>query len=380
MGTMRSCATSRSRTATGGSAQAVARGAPGSVRTGARSRPGPPSRPAARSAARTPRSCLQDTPRAAVPRLLHPIQSLWRWLLRRGLLDPTRPALGRLASPSSTRPSTRSSARATPSREATGRSSRRSGWEFARYLHDCPPDAGRTSQPFLDSLAARRTTRRAAVPPRGVPALSTPERRARCERTGPAAAHRQPRDRLPRADPPSSPRSSRPSTLPYAGAGATSGDASSTPSCHTARERGGATPDTAAAAVLGATARRIERHGAEIARGVITRSLMVLSMPGRVLWLGAHLADPLSRGPPSEITDEDLSEVLVTRFEPVAPAADDCGAHDWSDLDAADALHRRTCSARSTRSEDLFDAPFTDAQVERVPGGGDPRGRSVGPA
>ena len=71
---------------------------------------------------------------------------------------------------------------------------------------------------------------------------------------------------------------------------------------------------------------------------MITESFMVMSLPDRVLALGSHLDDPY----PDELrepTDAELTE-LIARFEPVPPDTDDCGARDWSDPRAADALHR----------------------------------------
>jgi hypothetical protein len=87
---------------------------------------------------------------------------------------------------------------------------------------------------------------------------------------------------------------------------------------------------------------------------------MVLSLPGRVLALGTHLADayPESLRDPG---DPDLAE-LFAQFEPVPPAVDDCGARDWSDL------HQRMhyivhlfCAFHL--SKDLTRPPFTPEQV-----------------
>ena len=93
-----------------------------------------------------------------------------------------------------------------------------------------------------------------------------------------------------------------------------------------------------AAAVAGVAAAGAQRSASTLAREVITESFMVLSLPGRVLALGTHLTDayPEALGEPA---DAELAELLA-RFEPVAPALDDCGARDWSDLAPADALHR----------------------------------------
>jgi hypothetical protein len=86
-----------------------------------------------------------------------------------------------------------------------------------------------------------------------------------------------------------------------------------------------------AAAAIGVPARAIQRASSRLAREVITDSLMILALPGRVLALGRHLTDAY----PDELAkpgDPDLN-ALLARFEPVPAARDDCGARDWSDLD-----------------------------------------------
>jgi hypothetical protein len=85
-----------------------------------------------------------------------------------------------------------------------------------------------------------------------------------------------------------------------------------------------------AAAAIGVLARAIQRAASRLAREAITDSFMVLTLPGRVLALRTHLADayPDALAKP---TDPELNELLA-RFEPVAPAPDDCGARDWSDF------------------------------------------------
>jgi hypothetical protein len=272
---------------------------------------------------------------------VHPIQSLWRWLLRRGLLDPTS-RLGRLVGELHTPFDALERAS-----DAVARGNRKVfeeiGLEFARYVHDCPPEAAEI-QPFLDSLAP-------GEPPDGQQFLRQEfQRYQRLTRLQPEIL-----EALDAA---------------YAGQGDLGRRILDALLPHGTRARR-ATPDTAAAAVLGVTARRIERHGAEIARGVITRSLMVLSMPGRVLWLGAHLADPYPEALQA-ITDEDL-EVLVTRFEPVAPAADDCGAHDWSVLHQR--MHYILHLFRSWHAHpELASRPFTPSQLASISAGVIPEG------
>jgi hypothetical protein len=87
---------------------------------------------------------------------------------------------------------------------------------------------------------------------------------------------------------------------------------------------------------------------------------MVLSLPGRTLALGTHLADAY----PEDLrqpADRELIE-LLTRFEPVPPAPDDCSVRDWSDI------HQRMhyivhlfCAFHL--HEELSRPPFTREQV-----------------
>src|SRR5215217_2839946 len=70
---------------------------------------------------------------------LHPIQSLWRWLLRRGLLDPTS-RFGRFVAELHTPFDALERAS-----DAVARGNRKVfeeiGLEFARFLEECPADA-----------------------------------------------------------------------------------------------------------------------------------------------------------------------------------------------------------------------------------------------
>jgi hypothetical protein len=122
---------------------------------------------------------------------------------------------------------------------------------------------------------------------------------------------------------------------------------------------------------VGAAAMPVQRPLAEIAREAITHSLMVLSLPGRMLALGMHLDDPY----PDALRDLALAELeaLIARFEPVPPALDDCGAQDWSELDQR--MHYIVHLFRAFHErEDLFGAPFTPEQVERFRAGVVPEG------
>jgi hypothetical protein len=82
---------------------------------------------------------------------------------------------------------------------------------------------------------------------------------------------------------------------------------------------------------VGAVASRAQRGVAEMAREIITRSLMVMSLPGRVLALGANMDEPFPEAL-RELHDADLT-ALLHRFEPPMPARDDTAARDWSDFD-----------------------------------------------
>jgi hypothetical protein len=132
-----------------------------------------------------------------------------------------------------------------------------------------------------------------------------------------------------------------------------------------------AVPDPVGAAVLGWTAAKVEGAGAALARGVITRSLMVLSLPGRVLWLGTHLGDPFPDALQT-IADEDLT-ALIAQFEPVAPSGDDSGARDWSVLEQR--MHYILHLFRSWHERtELSHPPFTAAQLASIKSGVIPDG------
>jgi len=115
-----------------------------------------------------------------------------------------------------------------------------------------------------------------------------------------------------------------------------------------------------AAAVFGVFARSIQRASNRIAREVITDSFMTLALPGRVLALGTHLADAYP-DVLAEPADPELKELLA-RFEPVAPEPDDCGARDWSDLHQR--MHYIVHLFRAFHlSEQLSRPPFDADQV-----------------
>jgi hypothetical protein len=110
---------------------------------------------------------------------------------------------------------------------------------------------------------------------------------------------------------------------------------------------------------------------ARFSREVITHSLMVLSLPGRILSLGTHLEDAYPE-PLHELVDVELV-ALVSRYEPVPPALDNCGAEDWSSLEQR--MHYIVHLFRAFHVHaDLASPPFTDEQVERLKAGVVPDG------
>jgi hypothetical protein len=126
-----------------------------------------------------------------------------------------------------------------------------------------------------------------------------------------------------------------------------------------------------AAAVLGVVARGTQRAASRVAREVVTDSMMVLSLPGRVLALGSHLPDEypeLLREPAAA----ELAE-LLGRWEPAPPAHDDCGARDWSDLQQRMHYIAHLFRAFHLRAE-LAGPPFTPEQVRRIERGEVPDG------
>ncbi|HSK16448.1 MAG TPA: hypothetical protein VK915_09780 [Gaiellaceae bacterium] len=308
--------------------------------------------------------------RLSKPReLVHPVESAWRALLRRGLLQPdTR--LGRAAAQLHTPFDAFERAS-----DAVARGNRKVfeeiGLEFARYLAECPADAPPESpalERFLDGL-------RDGEPPDGQRYLRqafSRYDRLRFERDPKARAqlavcanleiglHEQTR--------------LQPEIL----------EALDAPFLTTEdlgrRLLHGLHPPAAgwwtlarapAAAVLGLVAPSVQHAASELAREVITHCLMVLSLPGRVLALGRNLDDPFPEAL-LEPAEADLGGLLA-RFEPAPPAADDCAVSDWSEL--GQRMHYIAHLFRAFHdTQDLFGPPFTPEQVRafstgRIPAG-----------
>ena len=122
--------------------------------------------------------------------------------------------------------------------------------------------------------------------------------------------------------------------------------------------------------VAGVLAAPVQGWLAALSREIITHSLMVLSVPGRVLLLGANLDDPYPEIL-RVLSDAEL-EALVAMFEP-ATGADHSGATDWSDLHQR--MHYIVHLFRAFHEDHaLYDPPFTPAQVKAMLAGVIPDG------
>jgi hypothetical protein len=292
--------------------------------------------------------------------LLHPAASLWRGLLRRGLLRPdTR--LGRLTARLHT-PFDAVELASDAVARGNAKVFEEIGLEFARYLDGCPADAPPGSdglQAFLGGLRpgepreGQRYLRQAFERYDRLRTVEEPKARAELLVLANLEIGLHEQTRL------------QPEIREALEAAHATGEdlgrralAALFPRLATGHPRL-ARP---AAAVLRPFASALQRAASRVARDVVTESFMVLSLPARVLALGAHLDDPFP-DVLREPADPDLAE-LVARFEPAPPAPDDCGARDWSEL--RQRMHYISHLFRAFHADPvLFDPPFTSAQVER---------------
>ncbi|AMY08614.1 hypothetical protein LuPra_01818 [Luteitalea pratensis] len=124
--------------------------------------------------------------------------------------------------------------------------------------------------------------------------------------------------------------------------------------------------------LLGSAAWPLARAARALVREVITSALMTLRLPGdRVAWLGHNLELPGAPSLSGPAGDELLA--VLHRFGCNQPCALDCGAADWSGLAAR--LHYIAHLFRALHDDaSLFDAPFTDVQLEAMSAGRLPDG------
>jgi hypothetical protein len=282
--------------------------------------------------------------------LLHPITSLWRWLLRRGLFwHETR--IGRLTAELHT-PFDAFECASDAVARGNLKVFEEIGLQFARYLQEPSPDVT-----FLDGL-------RPGDPPEGQRYLR--QAFARYDRR---RLERDPKVRAELAVLANLEVGLHEQTRLQPEIREALDAAYTTQEDLGRRALEALVPSAArwwsvirrpAIAVAGAVAAGAQRSASKLARGVITDSFMVLSLPGRVLLLGTHLTDAYP-GTLAEPANADLAGLLA-RFEPVPPAPDDCGARDWSDLNQR--MHYIVHMFRAFHfSEQLARPPFSTEQV-----------------
>ena len=283
--------------------------------------------------------------------LLHPVRSLWRWLLRRGLLDPDS-RLGRLTAELHTPFDAFELAS-----DAAARGNRKVfeeiGFEFARYLQDVPADAPPDSpqiRRFIDGL-------RPGEPPEGQHFLRRAFARYEQQRFETAPKERVELVVLANLEVGLHEQTRLQPEIREAvdAAYATKQDLGArllealVP--RAARRRLVRRP---AAAVLGFLAAGVQRTASELAREVVTESLLVLSLPGRVLTLGTHLDDPF---PDSlrEIGNADFA-ALLARYEPV-PRRRTTAARRTGRSSTSGCTTSRICFGVSTRGQTSSSRP-----------------------
>jgi hypothetical protein len=286
--------------------------------------------------------------------LRHPITTLWRRLLRRGLFQPdTR--LGRLTAELHT-PFDAVERAADAVARGNLKVFEEIGLEFARYL-DQPPADEHAFERFLGEL-------RPGDPPDGQRYLRQAFRRYQSLLVEPDATARAQLAVLANLEIGFHEQTRLQPEIREAldAASATKSDLGrrALVAVFPSSARWWRVVRAPAAAIAGGVAARLQRASDGTAREVLTESFMVLSLPGRVLALGTHLGDeyPEALRAPAQ---PDLVELLA-RFEPRAPGPDDCGARDWSDLDQR--MHyivHLFCAFHL--HEELFRPPFTPEQV-----------------
>lgn len=122
--------------------------------------------------------------------------------------------------------------------------------------------------------------------------------------------------------------------------------------------------------VAGILAQGVRRAGVRLTRQIVTESMMVLSLPGTVLFLGRDLDAPV---PPVLGAAYPELDAFVGAYDACPPGGTACGATDWCDL--SQRMHFIVHLFRAYLAADrLFDPPFTDAQVAAFQAGRIPEG------
>ena len=126
-----------------------------------------------------------------------------------------------------------------------------------------------------------------------------------------------------------------------------------------------------AATIVGWVAGRIRRDAVAITREVVTECMMVLTLPNHVLSLGQNL-DAAVPDVFTGATPRALAE-FVKDHDPCTPGTSNCAADDWCDL--RQRMHYIVHLFRAYAIEpSLFSQPFTADQVARFRAGVVPEG------
>jgi hypothetical protein len=303
---------------------------------------------------------------------LHPIRTLWRALLRRGVFRPAT-RLGRIVravhSPFDAFERTS---------DAVARGNLKVfeeiGREFARFLADCAPDSAPDSPQFarfLDGLShgeppeGQAWLRRAFMRYQEQRFAADPARRAELIAAANLEIGFHEQTRL-------QPEIRESLDAPLTTARDLKGRLLDAllPARGVLRALAGRGP---IASLLVSAADALRTRLARVSREVITECLMVLALPGgTVLRLGRALDTPIPEGLRSP-SHPDLGQLLKT-FERCAPSSVDAGAEDWSELRQRMHYILHLFCAFNERS-DLFAEPFTVAQIEAMGAGRLPEGR-----
>jgi hypothetical protein len=302
-------------------------------------------------------------------RLLAPLQSLSRLLLRKGVFEPhTR--LGRAVAEIHT-PFDAFERASEAVAEGNLRVFEEIGREFARFLAEVPADARADSEPFLAFAAGLRP----GGPPEGQQLLRdafTHYQEQRHEQDPAVRAalillanlkiglHEQTRLQPQIAAAMDAPLT----TVKDLGARVLH-------ACFPSSRRWPVFLQRPAGSVIGWAAMHVRRAVIGVTREVITEAMMVLALPGGVLSLGRNLDAPLP--PVFAGAPHPSLAPLVEEFDPCAPGTSSCGADDWCDL--RQRMHYILHLFRAYAEErSLFDAPFTPDQVSSFRAGVIPRG------
>jgi hypothetical protein len=297
------------------------------------------------------------------PQLLHPLASLGRMLLRKGLFNPNT-ALGRMTAQLHTPFDAfeRTS-------DAVGRGNHKVfeeiGHEFARYLHAVPPDTGADSpdlRAFLAGLRAgeppdgQRFLTQAFTRYAGAAAVAEPGRRAEHLLLANIEIGMHEQTRL-------QPEIRESLDAPYDVAQDLDRRLSAALMPWWRRP----VPRVVAAPV-GALGSRAQRAVAGMTREIITMALMVMSLPGRVLSLGAEMDEPFPEAL-RELHDAELMALFARLDAGLRTTA----ARDWSDFDQRMRYISHLFRAYHLH-EELMGPPFTAAQVAMFSAGTVPDG------